>query len=277
MKYQYSVTQWIYGNEDIEQSMIRLKKYGYSGMEFAAEPYSLDVDLLKTLLDKFDLKCSSLCGIYNIERDLSSSDAKIRSNAIRYVKDSINMAKELQASTLIVVPSPVGKVSPDETYTQSWKYGVQSLKEIAPYAQEQGVYLAIEAINRYETFLLYNLTLALNFVEEVNHPNVGLMADLFHMSLEERNSVSTLKNIQKYLKHIHIADNTREAAGLGNTNFVDVFKTLEDINYKGWITMEFMPAISDPYVLSSQEQNKDVMEEFTKQSINYCKQLTEKI
>ena len=70
---------------------------------------------------------------------------------------------------------------------------------------------------------------------------VKLMADLFHMSLEERDIPRSLRMIAKHLVHVHIADNTREAAGLGSTDFRAALRTLMDIGYCGSLTMEFMP------------------------------------
>lgn len=72
------------------------------------------------------------------------------------------------------------------------------------------------------------------------------MADLFHMSLEERDIPRSLRMIAKHLVHVHIADNTREAAGLGSTDFRAALRTLMDIGYCGSLTMEFMPRLRTP-------------------------------
>ena len=62
--YKYSMTQWIVGNEDIEYSFQRLKKNGYDGIEFAAEPYTIDQERMVSLLKKYEMECTSLCGIF---------------------------------------------------------------------------------------------------------------------------------------------------------------------------------------------------------------------
>ena len=121
------------------------------------------------------------------------------------------------APYIIVVPSPVGRVALLEgyTYDEVWENAKKNLKIAADYAASKNVKLAIEAINRYETYFLNTLTKAYKFVCEMNHPAVWIMADMFHMSLEENNIGASLRMIADRLIHVHIADNTREAAGLG--------------------------------------------------------------
>ncbi|MDM5328658.1 sugar phosphate isomerase/epimerase family protein [Neobacillus sp. CF12] len=271
--FNYSATQWIFGNESLEDSLKRLKKYGYQGVELAGEPYSIDVEETKELLKKYELECSTICGIYTPERDLSSSNDEIRKNAVEYVKNSVDLAKTLNASTVIVVPTRVGKLGPETTLEEEWNNAVLSVKEAGLYAKEQGITLAIEALNRYETYLVNNLTLALRFVEEVNVEGVGIMADLFHMSIEERSMTESIKKISRYLAHVHIADNTREAAGLGQTDFRPVISLLKELGYKGYITMEFLPAVSNPYVASGLRGESTIFDDFTKQSIEHMKEI----
>ncbi|MDQ0217417.1 sugar phosphate isomerase/epimerase [Peribacillus cavernae] len=271
--FNYSVTQWIFGDESLEDSLKRLQKYGYQGVELAGEPDSIDIDSTKKLLRKYDLACSSICGIFNPERDLSSSDASIRKNGIEYVKKCINLAKSLHASTVIVVPTFVGKVNPDTNVTEEWQNAISSVKEVGLYAKDNDITIVIEALNRYETYLVSNLTLALKFVEEADVESVKMMADLFHMSIEERDMIKILSKISRHLAHVHIADNTREAAGLGQTDFKPVISFLKDINYNGYITMEFLPAVSNPYLASELHGESNIFDDFTRQSIQHMKKI----
>ncbi len=273
--YQYSVTQWIYGNEPLEESLKRLKKYGYDGVELAGEPDTTDLRAVKRLLAQYQLTCSSICGIYTAQRDLSSSRQETREQAVQYVKACIDMADELDAKLVIVVPSAVGKLSPETTYEQEWAFAVEGLKEAGSYAQEKGIGIAVEALNRFETYLVNKLSVAKRLVEEVNVPSVRLMADLFHMNIEERNHAEALRDIASYLIHVHIADNTREAAGLGMTNFTEVLATLVEVGYEGALTMEFLPAVANPYQVptaAAQERN-EMIEQYTAQSIKHLKEI----
>ena len=247
--YTYSMTQWIVGNEDLEYSFQRLKKYGYDGIEFAAEPYTADQDRMVELMKKYELCCTSLCGIFPEERDLTAGDPDAAAQAVNYIRDSVDLAVKVGAPYMIVVPSPVGRTELPEglSYEDAWNNAVKNVRLAADYAGSRGIRLAIEAVNRYETYLVNTLAKAFKFVKEVDHPAVGAMADMFHMSLEENNLGASLRMISPYLMHVHIADNTREAAGLGSTDFKEMLWVLKDIGYKGALTMEFMPRLANPY------------------------------
>ncbi len=271
--YEYSMTQWIVGDEELEQSFSRLKKYGYDGIELAAEPYSIDTAEVLGLMEKYNQKCTSLCGIFTPERNLSSKDPSIAQNAVQYLKDSIDFAQKVGARHIIVVPSPVGCMQPEEGsgYDAAWDCAVQNIRKAAEYAKEKNVGLVIEAINRYETYLVNTISKALKMAREIDHVSVGVMADLFHMNLEENDICSTLLKMGKLLRHVHIADNTREAAGLGSTDFKKVLWTLTEMEYKGYLTMEFLPRISNPYAASRVETQSGLMDIYAEQSIKYMK------
>ncbi|GGG02890.1 sugar phosphate isomerase/epimerase family protein [Paenibacillus abyssi] len=271
--YKYSATQWIFGKEDVETSLNRLKRFGYDGVELAGEPYTMDLSAIQELMGRYGMECTSICGIYTAERDLSSASSETRQGAIHYVKACVDMAVQLGASVVIVVPSPVGKGAPDTTTEEAWDHAVQSLREAGDYASGKNIKLAIEALNRFETHLVNKLEVARKLAEQVDRESVGLMADLFHMNIEERNHRETLLNIAPYLMHVHIADNTREAAGLGMTNFREVFQTLQEMGYKGSITMEFLPPVAYPYAASQREEADDLFDHFTDQSIRHIKEI----
>lgn len=268
--YRYSMTQWIAGNQPIQKTLEQLKACGYDGVEFGAEP-DQDLHALKATMEEHGLMCTSLCGMYTPQRDLASSDPKTRKCAQKYLRDSIDMAALLGAKLLIVVPSPVGKIAPDNTYEEAWDNALISIQAVADYAQQKGILLAMEAINRYETFLVPNLTLMKKFVEQVGHPSVKLMADLFHMALEERSIEESLRMVAPHLVHIHIADNTREPAGFGLTDFKAAFRVLKEIGYDGAITMEFLPPVANPYLAIQMGSQDGSMELYMRQSLDYIR------
>lgn len=270
--YHIGMTQWVAGDEPLEVSCARMKKYGYDGIEFAAEPYQLDADECVSLMKKYNLNCRSLCGIFGEDRDLTA-DGDAGEKAVQYLRDSVDLAVKTGAGVIIVVPSPVGRTKKPEgkTMEELNRNAVENIRRAADYAQEKGVRFAIEAINRYETYFVNTLSKALKLVEEINHPAVGIMADLFHMSIEEGSSVDSLYMIRNHLLHVHIADNTREPAGMGHTDFKEILRALKRIGYEGSLTMEFMYRLADPY--SSREVNTqtELMDRYAEQAIDYIR------
>jgi sugar phosphate isomerase/epimerase len=272
--YHIAMTQWIVGDEDIETSCRRLEKYGYDGIEFAAEPHKLDAEACTALMRKYGLDCRSLCGIFDESRDLTDSGSAGR-NAVAYLKDSVDFAVRVGAQIIIIVPSPVGRTAQPagKAFGELRSSAVKNIREAADYAQKHSVKLAVEAINRYETYFMNTLAKAYSLVKEIDHPAVGIMADLFHMSLEESSLTQSLLMIQDKLLHVHIADNTREPAGLGRTDFKEILLTLRKIGYTGSLTMEFMYRLADPYSSKEVRTETGLMDKYAKQAIEYIRMM----
>ena len=270
--YKYSMTQWIMGNEDIELSFKRLKKFGYDGIEFAAEPYTIDQDRMVDLLGKYGMECTSLCGIFPENRDLTDKNGE---EAVKYLTDSVDFAVKVGAPYIIVVPSPVGRAEKPANipFDELWENAVKNIRKAADYAAEHNIRFAVEAVNRYETYFANTMGKAYKLVKDIDHPAVGIMADVFHMSLEENSIPNTLMSVADELMHVHIADNTREAAGLGNVDFKAIMYTLKNIGYKGPLTMEFMPRLSNPYASGDMDTKSELMDMYADQAISYLKAL----
>lgn len=276
--YHIGMTQWIVGDEPLETSCARLRRFGYDGIEFAAEPYELDPEQCLALMEKYGLNCRSLCGIFGEDRDLTS-DGEAGERAVQYIKDSVDLAVKVGAGIMIVVPSPVGRTVKPEgiSIKELTEHAVRNVRRAADYAEKKGVKLAVEAINRYETYFINTLSKGMEFVEAVNHPAVGIMADLFHMNIEEADIADSLLMIREHLLHVHIADNTREAAGMGHTDFKEVLRVLKRIGYEGSLTMEFMYQLADPYSASGVSTQTGRMDRYAKQAIEFIRAAEESI
>ncbi len=276
--YHIGMTQWIVGDEPLEVSCARLGRFGYDGIEFAAEPGRLDAEECIALMDKYGLNCRSLCGIFDESRDLTS-EGEAGETAVQYIKDSVDFAVKVGAELIIVVPSPVGRTTKPEgiTLEKLTENAVKNVRRAADYAGEKGIKLAVEAINRYETYFINTLSKGLDFVKAVDHPAVGIMADLFHMNIEEASLTDSLYMIREKLLHVHIADNTREAAGMGHTDFKEVLRTLKHIGYEGSLTMEFMYRLADPYSAVEVSTQTGRMDRYAKQAIDYIRMAEESI
>lgn len=271
--YRYGMTQWIVGNEDFESSFRRLQKCGYDTIEFAGEPDKLKPAECLALMKAYHLSADSICGIFSGPgRDLTSwgEDAQ---TAVGYLKKCVDFASAIGSTVIIVVPSPVGRTRmPDTcTYGQLWENAVRNIREAAQYAGTKNIRFAVEAINRYETFFVNTLEKAYRLVQEIDHKQVGIMADTFHMNLEENNMEQSLRMIADKLIHVHIADNTREPAGMGTIDFHALLQTLRDIRYQGILCMEFLPRVADPYQLFMNNAQSQLMDRYADSALSYMK------
>lgn len=118
------------------------------------------------------------------------------------------------------------------------KLTVAMLQELGPWAEEQGTRLLLEPLNRYEQHYLKRLRDGVRVIELAAVPGVALLADLFHMHIEEPNSPQALRDAGRHVAHLHLADNTRQEPGTGDIDFVAAFRALRDIDFTGYMAYE---------------------------------------
>jgi 5-keto-L-gluconate epimerase len=123
----------------------------------------------------------------------------------------------------------------------------QILSEAGDFAQERGVLLAIEPLNRFESDLINTVGQGLAFLEQLDHPAVGLLVDTFHVNIEESSWTEPFRQAAAAGKlfHVHLGDNNRLPPGQGLIDFRAILRTLGEIGYAGWLTAELL-ALPDP-------------------------------
>lgn len=225
----------------------KLKGMGFDLIEVAVEdPALVDTDLLQAELKKNDLGVV-MCGVFGPGRNLSSLDIKEREAARDYLIWMINAAQKLD-SNVVAGPmySAVGKARLEDFQDREieWKLAVDGLKEMAAYAEERGVKLAFEALNRFETDLINVVDQGLKLIQAVGAPNLGLHLDTFHMHLEEKNSGEAIRKAGDRIYHFHTCENDRGVPGTGQVNWTEVFEALVDVGYDGNVVIEsFTPEV----------------------------------
>lgn len=93
-------------------------------------------------------------------------------------------------------------------------------------------------VNRFEGYLLNSTKQGLDFLQEVNNPYVKLHLDTFHMNIEEDDIADAVRSAGTNLGHIHCVDNNRKAPGRGHIQWEDIFQTLREIRYQGYVVAE---------------------------------------
>ena len=107
---------------------------------------------------------------------------------------------------------------------------------------QEGVRIAIEPLNRFETYLFNRAAQALALADAVS-PECGVCLDAFHLNIEEADMYDAIRLAGKRLFDFHVADNNRFAAGLGQLNWKKIVKTLKEIGYDGALTNEFVAPV----------------------------------
>lgn len=236
--------------EPIDVTVRRLARYGYKSIEISGEPEVFDTKDLRKLLTENGIACWGAVSLMFEGRDLIHTDEAVRASSIGYLNGCITMVKELDGYEMTIVPSQVGKVAPMDTPEQEWAWAVDSLKEVYAHAQGEGIRIALEPLNRFETNFLNRADQAVLLAEAVG-PDCGVCLDTFHLNIEEADMLEAIRNSKERLVDFHVADNNRMACGMGSLDWPLIVRTLKEAGYDGALTVEFVAPLdrtpANPY------------------------------
>jgi sugar phosphate isomerase/epimerase len=235
-----SVSEWTLGGVGTAEAIEIVSRAGYPAIEFAAIP-ALDARVARERLDDHGLTVSSVCGMSDAERDCAHESSRRRRLAGEYLRASLEQTHELGADVLVVVPTYRVEADPPD---RDGEFGraAETISGAAKAAGEGGPIIALEALNRYETHLVRTLADAEELRRRIDLSNVQLMADVFHMNIEEDSIAGALSAHAEHIVHLHLADSQRREPGSGHLDFVAALQALADCGYNGAMAMEFLPA-----------------------------------
>jgi D-psicose/D-tagatose/L-ribulose 3-epimerase len=226
-------------NEALFPVLEKVKKWGYDGVEFPL--FHTDEGVYRRVRDKLDalgLKCTG-CTVAMKDKNPISDSPAVRQAGIGHLREMLRMCGILGAEVLCgPLCAPVGGLVGRGRNRDEWGWAVEALRAIGPYAEEAGVTVAVEYLNRFETYFINTVADTRALVQEVDHPSVRMMYDTFHANIEEKEMYKSAKACGKMLAHVHISENDRGVPGSGQVAWSDVFKALREIKYKGWLTIE---------------------------------------
>ncbi|MGI9645424.1 MAG: sugar phosphate isomerase/epimerase family protein, partial [Ilumatobacteraceae bacterium] len=202
-----SMHNWM-RSEPLEVTLARLAKYGYGSIEIKGEPDQYDTREVRGQLDHYGLKCWGAVTLTLAERNLCAKDEAQRAATVQYMKDCVTMVDELDGHEITIVPSTVGKITPDGTPEEEWSWCVDGLKEIHELATASGVRMCIEGLNRFETHFINRGDQAKALADAVA-PDVGVCLDAFHVNIEEVDFYQAIRDAGDRLVDFHVADNNR--------------------------------------------------------------------
>jgi sugar phosphate isomerase/epimerase len=233
---------------DIEQSFHVAKDSGFDAVElFLPNAQCLSVAEVKGLLEKYDLRLAAVgtgAGWLIHQYSLTSGSAEVRKEAVQFIKSLIDLGGAFGAPAII--GSMQGRHEPGERVVALERLS-EGLRELSEYAsQAWGARLLYEPLNRYETNLFNRVGDTRLWLESEGLVNVQILADLFHMNIEEVSLVGALRDSWERIGHIHWADSNRSAMGMGHTDFASILKLLRDLSYKGYVSAEVFPLPTGP-------------------------------
>lgn len=233
---------WIFWG-DLESGMAKAAELGFDAVElFIPSADGIESDRLLELLEKYELKLAAVgtgAGKVIHGLTLTDSDPEIRKKAVSFISEMISFGATFGAPAII--GSMQGNVLPGMDRTEVMNWLADGLNQLGNHAGFLGIPLIFEPLNRYETNLLNTLEAGAKFITSLKTQNVKLLADLFHMNIEETDIAESIYSFGSYIGHVHFADSNRKPIGFGHTEMAGIASALKEIEYSGFVSAEAFP------------------------------------
>jgi len=225
----------------------QFKRWGFDSVEIAVEdPAQLDPTHIKAALDDHGLAAGTLCACFPPARDLRGTVRQQR-DCKAYLRQLIEMMPTLGSRTLIgPLYSATGRAEmvPARERRRQWRTVVKNLREVCAMAEDQGIQIAMEPLNRFETDFLNTVEQGLAMIADVDSPALKLLLDTFHMNIEEKNVPAAIRRAGRSVAHIHACGTDRVTPGNDHLDWPGIATALSDIKYGGDVVIEsFTPDV----------------------------------
>lgn len=228
---------------DLEAACATAAAMGFDAVEvFAPSADAIDAPAIRALCDEHRLALAAFGtggGAVIHGWTLTDPDPEIRGRAREFIAGIIARAGEFEACAII--GSMQGRFGGEIDRDTARGWLGESLCELGARARECGARLIFEPLNRYESNMSNTLSDAVDLLESAGANDVSLLADLFHMNIEEADLVKAVRDAGSWIGHVHFADSNRHAAGGGHTEFAPIVEALREIGYAGYLSAEVFP------------------------------------
>lgn len=229
--------------DDLPAACRQAAELGYDAIEvFAPGPDAVSRETIAGLLKTHGLNLAAVgtgAGWVKHKLTLTSPDAGIRQQAVDFVKSMIDFGGPHGAPAII--GSMQGRWGEGVIRDQALDWLRQALTTLGEHARQYGIPLIYEPLNRYETNLITTESAGVELLESLTSDNVRLLADLFHMNIEEVDIATGLKDGGRWIGHVHFVDSNRRPAGNGHMNYGPIVAALKEIGYQGYLSAEALP------------------------------------
>ncbi len=230
-------------HDGLEEACLAAAKLGFDAVEiFPPDAGAIDPATLRALLGRHELALAAVGtgGGWLIHKwSLTHPDAAIRHEAREFIRAIIDRAGGCGAPAII--GSMQGKAEGEVTREQALAWLAEALEDLGEHAAQHGQPLLYEPLNRYETNLFNRLEPTAQFLRGLKTKNVRILADFFHMNIEEADLVEAIAAAGKLIGHVHFADSNRQAIGFGHTLVEGALEALDEIGYTGYLSAEIFP------------------------------------
>jgi sugar phosphate isomerase/epimerase len=233
--------------DDLPAGVAKARALGFDAVEvFPPGPDALKVEDVRALLDENGLALAAVgtgAGWLRHKLTLTSPERPVRLQAVAFIRAIIDFAGPLGAPAII--GSMQGRHGAEVERESALGYLTEALDDLGEHARQYGVPLLYEPLNRYETNLVNRVEQGKSLLQALSTKNAKLLADLFHMNIEETDVAAAIEQGRSAIGHVHFVDSNRRAAGLGHIDFAPIARALTSIGYDGFLSAEALP-LPDP-------------------------------
>jgi len=238
----FGVNMYIWAAQFDEASfplLAAIKEQGFDGIEFPVfREGGVPVAKIRNILAEHGLECTT-CGVIPAGLSVAADDAAVRQRTLEHLRGCVRTVAECGASIYAgPLYTPVGYLPGRRRTDDEWKRAIESYHALAPTLDEYGVTLALEPLNRFETYFLNTAADAVQLADAVNHPRLGVLYDTFHANIEEKDVAAGYATVGRHLKHAHASENDRGIPGTGHVDWQGALAALAKLAYDGWLTIE---------------------------------------
>ncbi len=231
--------------DDLPDACRKARALGFDAIEvFPPAPDAVDASMLRKLLADHGLALAAVgtgAGWVKHRLHLCLADASARAKAQDFIRSVIDFAGSLQAPAIIGSMQGRHGVGEGVAQASAMGYLADALQELGTHAAQYQTPLLFEPINRYETNMVNNIETGLNLLRLLSTRNVKLLADLFHMNIEEVSIPAAIRAGGSDVGHVHFVDSNRRPAGLGHLEYGPIVEALEAAGYDGFASAEALP------------------------------------
>ena len=231
----------------IEDSIKKAAGLGFHGVELALKdaaeicPQELDTWLSRSGIEVSCISTGQVFAVSNLY--FTHPDPDVRENTFQAFRGLVELAAD--HGQLINVGRARGSYREKQSRAETERLFIEMAQRICDYGEPKGVTLMIEPVNRYEINFINSVEEGAELLRRVDRPNIGLMPDVFHMNIEDRQIGQTLIDHADLVRYVHLADSNRNAPGQAHLDFDDVFGALARSGFDGWVSIEILP-LPDP-------------------------------
>lgn len=186
------------------------------------------------------------------DQDLASPDPAIRRNGLEFLTGVLRAMDKIGSKSLVGAMYSFWPC--DFKYTDkeaAWDTSIAEMKKLAAVAEDLGIDLCQEVLNRFETYIMTNAAEGVEYCRRVGSPRCKVLLDTFHMNIEEDNIPAAIRLTGSYLGHLHVGEANRKLPGQGSLDWKAIAAAVHDVHYDGNVVME-------PFLLKGGSVGRDI-------------------